>query len=106
MRRSQRPHQTHQRATRKHFLFQLNEDLSSIIHARRLVSTWPKVLSLAPAGPSVPMEELYDWIRKNSPAVMQIQATPGTDEHSYGQLVKLLRDKGCVSHRCTCQDVL
>jgi len=54
-------------------------------------------LSLAPAGPSVPMEELYDWIRKNSPAVMQIQATPGTDEHSYGQLVKLLRDKGCYA---------
>jgi hypothetical protein len=30
--------------------------------------------------------------------VMQVLPTPGTDEHGYGQLVKLLRDKSCVSH--------
>ena len=63
-----------------------------------MVSAWPKVLSLAPAGPAVSLEELHDWMRKHSPVVMQVQSTPGTDEHGYGQLVKLLRDKSCVSH--------
>ncbi len=43
------------------------------------------------------MDELHEWMRKNNPVVMQIHPTPGTDEHGYGQLVKLLRDKGCVS---------
>lgn len=64
----------------------------------RMASTWPKVLSLAPAGPAASMDELHDWMRKHNPVVMHIQPTPGTDEHGYGQLVKLLRDKGCVSH--------
>jgi hypothetical protein len=29
---------------------------------------------------------------------MQIQAAPGTDEHNYGQLIKLLREKGYVRY--------
>ncbi len=37
-------------------------------------------------------------MRKNQPVVMHIQPTPGADEHGYGQLVKLLREKACVSH--------
>ena len=49
------------------------------------------------------MEELHDWIEKYKPVVMHIRPTPGTDERSYGQLVKLLRDKGGVSHRFTCR---
>jgi hypothetical protein len=69
-----------------------------ITRPSRMVSTWPKVLSLAPAGPAVSMDELHEWMRKHDPVVMQIQPTPGTDEHGYGQLVKLLRDKSCVSH--------
>jgi hypothetical protein len=44
------------------------------------------------------MDEFHEWMRKNEPVVMQIQPTPGTDEHGYGQLVKLLREKACVSH--------
>jgi hypothetical protein len=63
-----------------------------------MVSTWPKVLSLAPAGPAVSLDELHEWMRKHGPVVMHVQPTPGTDEHGYGQLVKLLRDKTCVSH--------
>ena len=43
------------------------------------------------------MDELHEWMRKHNPVVMHIQPTAGTDEHGYGQLVKLLRDKGCVS---------
>ncbi|KAI9510732.1 hypothetical protein F5148DRAFT_1332188 [Russula earlei] len=58
-----------------------------------LTSTWPKGLSLAPAGPTVSMDEFQEWIRKTNPAIMQIHPAPGTDEHHYGQLVKLLRDK-------------
>jgi hypothetical protein len=52
------------------------------------------------------MDELHDWIDKNKPVVMHIRPTPGTDEHSYGQLVKLLRDKGCVSHTIAYQAAL
>jgi hypothetical protein len=39
--------------------------------------------------------------------VMDIDPAPGTDgPSSYEQLVKLLRDKNCVSHRCTWKTVL
>ena len=69
-----------------------------ITRPSRMASTWPKVLSLAPAGPAVSLVELHEWMRKHNPVVMHIQPTPGADEHGYGQLVKLLRDKGCVSH--------
>jgi len=42
------------------------------------------------------MQELQDWTRKNNPVIMQIRPAPGTDDHNYGQLVKLLREKGYV----------
>jgi hypothetical protein len=67
-------------------------------HPSRLASTWPKLLSLAPAGPAVPLNEFHEWIKKTDPAIMQIQAAPGTDEHNYGQLIKLLREKGYVRY--------
>ena len=54
----------------------------------------------------MPIDELHDWIRKNDPVVMDIEPTPGTDGPGYEQLVKLLRDKNCVRHQCTCQAVL
>ncbi|KAN0120893.1 hypothetical protein V8E52_004162 [Russula decolorans] len=60
-------------------------------------STWPNVLSLAPAGPAVSMDELHDWMRKYSPVVTHIEPTAGTNGHSCGQLVKLLRDKSCYA---------
>jgi len=44
----------------------------------------------------VSVDELDDWMRKYSPVTMYIQPTLGTDGHSCGRLVKLLRDKGCV----------
>src|SRR6266852_5216679 len=95
-RRSQRPHQ---RATRAQFFYGFFVGQRLIItRSSRMASTWPKVLSLAPAGPAVSMEELQDWMRRHDPVVMHVQPTPGTDEHGYGQLVKLLRDKSCVSH--------
>lgn len=71
-----------------------------------MVQTWPKVLSLAPAGPAVSMDELHDWMRRHEPVVMHVQATPGTDEHGYGQLVKLLRDKSCVRHGASSKAVV
>ncbi|KAF8501473.1 hypothetical protein F5888DRAFT_1233662 [Russula emetica] len=58
-----------------------------------LTSTWPDVLLLAPAGPAVSMDKLYDWIRKNDPVVMDIRPTSEMDLNSHGQLVKLLRYK-------------
>jgi hypothetical protein len=42
------------------------------------------------------MQELQEWTRKNNPVMMQIRPAPGTDDHNYGQLVKLLREKGYV----------
>jgi hypothetical protein len=75
-------------------IFLFGDDLFT--HIFRLASTWPNVLPLAPAGPAVSMDELYDWMRKHSPAVTHIEPTPGTDGHSCGQLVKLLKDKSCV----------
>jgi hypothetical protein len=52
------------------------------------------------------MDDLDAWISKNNSVVMDIDPTPGTDEPSYRQLVKLLRDKNCVSHWCTFQAVI
>ena len=63
-----------------------------------MTSTWPKVMSLAPAGPAVSKDELHLWVRKYNPVAMHIQPTAETDEHGYERLVRLLRDKGCVSH--------
>jgi hypothetical protein len=70
-------------------------------HLSRWASTWPNVLSLAPAGPAVSMDELHDWMRKYSPVVTHIEPTAGTNGHSCGQLVKLLRDKSCVGRLCS-----
>ncbi|KAI9450141.1 hypothetical protein BJY52DRAFT_1304125 [Lactarius psammicola] len=61
-----------------------------------LASTWPKVLSLVPAGPAVPMNELQEWMKKTQPVLMRVQAAPGTDDHNFGQLVKLLRERSYV----------
>jgi hypothetical protein len=47
------------------------------------------------------MDKLDDWIRKNDPVVMRIRPTSGMDLNSYGQLVKLLGYKSCVSHQYT-----
>ena len=69
------------------------------MHTHRLASTWPDFLLLAPAGPAVPMDKLNDWIRKNDPVVMDIRPTLEMDLNSYGQLVKLLRYKNCVSRK-------
>jgi len=46
------------------------------------------------------MDELQDWIKKTDPVLTRIQPAPGTDDHSYGQLVKLLREKNYVGHQC------
>jgi mediator of RNA polymerase II transcription subunit 25 len=43
------------------------------------------------------MDDLDAWISKNNSVVMDIDPTPGTDEPSYRQLVKLLRDKNCYA---------
>ncbi|KAH9959667.1 hypothetical protein BC827DRAFT_1384663 [Russula dissimulans] len=56
-------------------------------------STWPKVLLLAPLGPAVSTEDFQEWLKKTNPVIMYIKPVPGTDEHNYVQLVKLLRDK-------------
>ena len=42
------------------------------------------------------MDELQDWIKKTNPVITRIQPAPGTDDHNYGQLVKLLREKNYV----------
>jgi hypothetical protein len=68
-------------------------------HKDRMASTWPKVLSLSPAGPAVQMNELQDWMKRTQPVLMRVQAAPGTDDHSFVQLVKLLRDRSYVSRR-------
>jgi hypothetical protein len=65
----------------------------------RKATTWPKVLTLSPAGPAVPMNELQEWMKRTQPVLMRVQAAPGTDEHGYGQLNKLLRERGFVSRR-------
>jgi hypothetical protein len=75
------------------------------MHPSRLASTWPKVLSIAPAGPAVSIQELQDWIRENDPVIMQIKPAPGMDDHNYGQLAKLLREKGYVGRLYTRQGV-
>jgi hypothetical protein len=46
------------------------------------------------------MDELHEWMRKYSPAVTHIEPTPGADGQSCAQLVKLLKDKGCVGRLC------
>jgi hypothetical protein len=71
------------------------------MHPPRLASTWPDFLLLAPAGPAVPMDKLNEWIRKNDPVVMDIRPTSEMDLNNYGQLVKLLRYKNCVSRQYT-----
>ena len=99
-RRSRRPHRRAIRAQSFLIDFQFVEHLY-FAHLSRLVSTWPDFLLLAPAGPAVPIDKLNDWIRKNDPVVMHIRPTSEMDLNSYGQLVKLLRYKGCVSHQYT-----
>ena len=64
-----------------------------------MASTWPKVLNLSPAGPAVQMNDLQDWIKRTHPVLMRIQPAPGTDDHGFGQLTKLLRDRSVVSPR-------
>lgn len=71
------------------------------IHPSRLELTWPTVLSLAPAEPAVSVDELEDWIKRTNPVMMQLRPLSGTDEHNYGQLVRLLKEKGYVSRRCS-----
>lgn len=80
--------------------FPLVEDLYSL-HPSRLTSTWPDALLLSPGGPAVSMDKLDDWIRKNDPVVMRIRPKSVMDLNSYGQLVKLLEYKSCVSHQYT-----
>ena len=65
----------------------------------RLASTWPEVLSLAPAGPAVSLDDLRDWIKTTSPMVVQIRPALGTNDHNYEQLVQLLKKKNYVSCR-------
>lgn len=79
----------------------MDSPLVKDLYSSRLASTWPDVLLLAPAGPAVSMDKLKDWITKNDPVVMHIRPTSEMDLNSYGQLVKLLRYKGCVSHHYT-----
>ena len=62
-----------------------------------MASTWPKVLSLSPAGPAVQMNELQEWMKRTQPVLMRVQPAPGTDDHGFGQLVKLLRERSFVS---------
>ncbi len=45
------------------------------------------------------MGELQEWVKKTKPVLMRVQAAPQTDDHSFGQLVKLLRDRSYVSRR-------
>ena len=68
-------------------------------HPPRLASTWPEVLTLAPAGPAVSEGELRDWIKTTSPMVVQIRPALGTNDHNYKQLVNLLKEKNYVSRR-------
>ena len=63
----------------------------------RMATTWPTVLSLSPAGPAVQMNELQEWMKRTQPVLMRVQAAPGTDDHNFGQLVKLLRERSYVS---------
>ena len=65
----------------------------------RMASTWPEVLTLAPAGPAVSLDDLRNWIKKTNPMVVQIRPALGTNDYNYKQLVKLLREKGYVSCR-------
>ena len=44
------------------------------------------------------MDKLDDWIRENDPVVTHIRPTSEMDLNSYGQLVKLLTYKSCVSY--------
>ena len=64
------------------------------------------VLSLAPAGSAVSVDEFEDWIKWTNPAMMQLRPLSGTDEHEYAQLVKLLKEKDYVSRRCSRRAVL
>ncbi|KAI9454567.1 hypothetical protein BJY52DRAFT_720687 [Lactarius psammicola] len=61
-----------------------------------LASTWPKALALMPTGPAVPMNELQEWMKKTQPVLMRVQAAPGTDDHNFRQLIKLLRERNCL----------
>ena len=64
------------------------------------------VLSLAPAGSAVSVDEFEDWIKWINPAMMQLRPLSGTDAHEYAQLVKLLKEKDYVSRRCSHRAVL
>jgi len=90
-----------------HFLMEFlsTDDLMSS-HPSRYTSTWPKSLLLSPAGPAVSNEEFQEWVKKTNPVVMHIKPILGTDEHNYGQLVKLLRDKSYVGRRRSWKDIL
>ena len=67
-----------------------------------MASTWPKVLNLSPAGPTVQMNELQDWMKRTQPVLMGVQPASGTDDHNFGQLVKSLRERNLVGpcRRC------
>jgi hypothetical protein len=43
------------------------------------------------------MNELQEWLKRTQPVLMRVQPTPGTDDHGFGQLVKLLRERSFVS---------
>lgn len=47
------------------------------------------------------MVELDTWMGKYGGVETHIEPTPGTDGHNCAQMVKLLKDKGCVGRFCS-----
>ena len=45
------------------------------------------------------MYGLQDWMKRTQPVLMRVQPASGTDDHSFRQLVKSLREKNLVSPR-------
>jgi len=68
-----------------------------------LALTWPKALSLELVQSTVSITEFQAWMRKGMkntiapPVMVRFLPASGTDRHNLSELVKLLRDNGCIS---------
>jgi hypothetical protein len=54
----------------------------------------------------VPINELEKWMKEKKAVLVRFEAASKSGEHNFAQLVEWLRERKCVSRRCSCQAVL
>jgi hypothetical protein len=75
----------------------------------RLAAMWPDILLLDLVQPALSINEFLTWMKKctketttgTEPIAGRFRPASETDMNNFSELVSLLRDRRCVSHRCS-----